>query len=237
MNTLLLSLALLLIPVQSQPSAAGHWEGNIAVPGTPIQIVIDLARGKEGFWRGTLGVPSQGGQDLPLLNLTVDAGTVSFDMPGAPGYPSMKGKVSADGKAITGELVQAGHNLPFQLERKGETKLTADAKTPGPVGELKGEWEGALNAGGQTLRLKFKIAPSQEGSLAGVLDSIDQQVFIPIDSATEQAGSVNLVLNLIGGAFKGKLVADKKSIEGTWEQNGNSLPLTLTRPAPVATPK
>jgi len=105
------------------------------------------------------------------------------------------------------------------------------------VGELKGEWEGALNAGGQTLRLKFKIAPSQEGSLAGVLDSIDQQVFIPIDSATEQAGSVNLVLNLIGGTFKGKLGADKKSIEGTWEQNGNSLPLTLTRPAPVATPK
>ena len=129
----------------------------------------------------------------------------------------MKGKVSADGKAITGELIQAGHNLPFQLERKGETKLTADAKTPGPIGELKGEWEGALNAGGQTLRLKFKISPSLDGSLAGVLDSIDQQVFIPIDSATEEAGNVSLVLSLIGGTFKGKLGTDKKSIEGSWE--------------------
>ena len=32
-------------------------------------------------------MPSQGGQDLPLLNLTVEGGAVSFDMPGAPGYP------------------------------------------------------------------------------------------------------------------------------------------------------
>jgi len=237
MNTLLLSLALLLVPVQSQPGAAGHWEGNIAIPGTPLEIVVDIARGKEGFWRGTLAVPSQGGKDLPLLNLSVEGGAVSFDMPGAPGYPSMKGKLSADGKAITGELIQAGHNVPFQLERKGETKLTADAKTSGPLGELKGEWEGALNAGGQTLRLKFKISPSLDGSLAGVLDSIDQQVFIPVDSATEEAGSVTLVLNLIGGTFKGKLGTDKKSIEGAWEQNGNSLPLTLKRPAPLATPK
>jgi len=237
MKILLLSLVLILIPVQSQPSAAGHWEGNIAVPGTPIQIVVDLARGKEGFWRGTLGVPSQGGQDLPLLNLNVDGVSVSFDMPGAPGYPSMKGKLSADGKTLAGELTQSGTSLPFQLERKGETKLTADAKTPGPIGELKGEWEGALDAGGQVLHLKFKITPTQEGSLAGVLDSIDQQVFIPIDSATEQAGSVTLVLNLIGGSFKGKLGADRKSIEGTWEQNGTPLPLTLKRTAPAATPK
>ena len=237
MKILLLSLALLLIPVQSQPSAAGHWEGNIAVPGTPVQIVIDLARGKEGFWRGTLGVPAQGGQDLPLLNLSVDGSSVSYDMPGAPGYPSMKGKVSPDGKTISGELSQAGHAIPFQLERKGETKLTADAKTPGPIGELKGEWEGALDVGGQTLRLKFKVAPTPDGSMAGVLDSIDQQVFIPIDSATEQAGSVTLVLNLIGGSFKGKLGTDRKSIEGTWEQGGNSFPLTLKRAVPVAPPK
>ena len=65
MKMLLLSLALLLIPVQSQPGAAGHWEGNIAIPGTPLQIVIDLARGKEGFWRGTLQCPAREGRIYP----------------------------------------------------------------------------------------------------------------------------------------------------------------------------
>lgn len=221
----LLLCASLTVFAQTPPSAAGYWEGSITVPGTEMQIIVELVKATNGGWRGTISLPSQTNQPLPLLNLSVNGPTVTFGMAGAPGYPSFTGKLSADGKTIAGEVSQSGQSVPFQLLRKSETKLSAEVKPAvGSSGELKGDWEGTLEVGGQALRLKFKFAPSTDGSMAGVLDSIDQVVWLPIDTATESAGTVSVELKLVNATFKGKLTQDRKSIRRNMATERLSLP-------------
>ncbi len=92
-----------------------------------------------------------------------------------------------------------------------------------------GDWEGALQAGGQTLRLELHVK-TEAGNPTAVLDSLDQGASIPASAGKVENGELGLLFLTIGGEFKGKLAADGKSIVGTWSQ-GMTLPLTLTRKA------
>jgi len=221
-----------------KPAQAGKWEGDIQAPGQAIGIVVELARSGDNRWVGTIAVPSQGNITLRMLNLKVEGASISFDMPGAPGYPSFKGDLAADGQSISGSFTQAGQSVRTELKRKGEATLKAEAKVtvPAAVAAVKGDWEGSLAVGGQTLRLKFKLMPGADDGINGILDSVDQLIWIPVDRISEQGGAVRMELKLIQGMFTGKLTADGASWEGNWEQGGGSAPLTLKR-AGAAPPK
>jgi hypothetical protein len=227
-------------PPADKPAQAGKWEGDIQAPGQTIGIVVELARGGDNRWVGTIAVPSQGNISLRMLNLKVEGPTISFDMPGAPGYPSFKGDLTADGQSIGGAFTQGGQSVRTELKRKGVATLKADAgakpAVSPAVAAVKGDWEGSLDVGGQTLRLKFKLAPGAEDGLAGTLDSVDQLIWIPIDSVTEQGGAIQMELKLIQGSFSGKVSQDGATWDGTWRQGGGSMPLMLKR-AGAAPPK
>lgn len=67
----------------------------------------------------------------------------------------------------------------------GLTVITTHAQ-PGPVGN----WLGALNAGGATLRIVFHIEAAKEGGYSASLDSPDQGAFgIPVNQTTYEAGN------------------------------------------------
>jgi hypothetical protein len=219
-------------PPADKPTQVGKWEGDIQVPGQTVGVVVELARSSDNRWAGTIAVPSQGNIVLRMLNLKVEGAAISFDMPGAPGYPSFKGDLAADGQSIVGSFMQGGQSFRIELKRKGVATLKADASKPvvaPAVAAVKGDWAGALEVGGQTLRLKFKLMPSAEDGIYGVLDSVDQLIWIPVDSISEQNGTIKFELKLIQGSFSGKLSQDGASWEGTWEQGSGSMPLTLKR--------
>jgi hypothetical protein len=216
-------------PAQTTPAqsdAAGRWEGQIDVPGNPIGISIDLARRRDGSWQGTFDVPSQGAKEMPLVNLEIANAAVNFGMAGVPGYPLFKGRLSPDGKTIAGDFSQAGQSLTFKLERKGAAKPAAETSeaVPEAIKSLSGLWSGTLDVGAQQLRLVIKLAPP-----AGLLDSVDQSVWIPVDSIAREGQTIKLEMKVIGGFFDGKLSADGATIEGTWSQSGGNFPLTLKR--------
>jgi hypothetical protein len=227
-------------PPADKPTQAGKWEGDIQAPGQTIGVVVELARSSDNRWAGTIAVPSQGNIALRMLNLKVEGAAISFDMPGAPGYPSFKGDLAADGQSIGGAFTQGGQSFRTELKRKGTPTLKAEARAKSEVSPaiaaVKGDWEGSLEAGGQTLHLKFKLAPGAEEGLVGVLDSVDQLIWIPVDSISEQSGAVKMELSLIQGSFSGKVSQDGATWEGTWSQGGGSIPLTLKR-AGAAPPK
>lgn len=220
---------------QNQPAASGHWEGAIEVPGTAIEIVIDLTRSDKGLWKGAIAIPSQNLKDFPLSNVKVDGANVSFEIASAPGLPTFTGKLSADGKTINGNLSQAGQTFSFKLERKGDAKMSdTEAQTPSikVSADVEGSWQGTLDAGGTTFRLILKISKATDGSFSASLDSPDQgSNNMPINTLTATSDSLTFEMKYIGASFEGKFNKERTEVTGTWQQGGAALPLTLKRGA------
>lgn len=100
-----------------------------------------------------------------------------------------------------------------------------------------GSWQGALQAvqNRPPLRLVVKIARSGDESLRATFYSIDQGGQPIQASAISQQGTrLKMTIAAIGGDFDGRLGADGNSIEGTWAQGGQPLPLKLERATPAS---
>ncbi len=107
----------------------------------------------------------------------------------------------------------------------------APAAVPNPK-DIAATWQGTLHAG-RDLRTVVKITKGDKGGYKAVFYSIDQggQPF-PVDSITLEGSTLKMKLNLINGTFQGKLSEDGQTVDGTWTQGPNPLPLTLARTTP-----
>ncbi len=131
MKRILLPLLLLVVvslavasPAQ-QNSIAGHWEGAIKLPNGDLKISVDFTAAADGKLSATITIPQQGAKDLPLTDVGLNNAEVTFAIPGVPGDPKFKGKLSADGQKIEGTFSQGGANLPCNLERKTDPVAVA----------------------------------------------------------------------------------------------------------------
>jgi hypothetical protein len=79
------------------------------------------------------------------------------------------------------------HLLTFLLA----TALSAQEK-PVPGEGVTGEWLGALDVGSVKLRLALHVEKKSDGGLGAVLDSIDQQAKIPVDTAVFEGRTLRL---------------------------------------------
>lgn len=212
---------------QPPPGAAGHWEGAIQIPGQELQVAVNLAQ-QDGTWRGEIAIPAQGVKAAPLAGVSVDGGRVSFVIKGIPGSPTFTGTLSQDGRTIAGDFTQGGNTLPFKLARTGEATFQPVPKSTPITEALAGTWEGALDVGGQTLRLVVKLARQPDGTGGGTLVSLDQGgAEIPISTVVQKDTQVRFAVVSVGGSFEGQLKDGQLS--GIWSQGGGSLPLVLKR--------
>lgn len=102
----------------------------------------------------------------------------------------------------------------------------ADQKTG-----IAGTWQGTLHAG-RDLRIVAKFT-TDGGTLKATMYSIDQGgQSIPATSASFADGTVKFAIQMIDGAYEGKMSPDGKSIAGTWTQASNPMPLVLERATP-----
>ncbi|HMV46565.1 MAG TPA: serine hydrolase [Blastocatellia bacterium] len=108
-----------------QNSVAGHWEGAIKLPGNELKISVDFTAAADGKLSATITIPQQGAKDLPLSDVGFTGGEVTFAIPGVPGDPKFKGKLSDDKQKIEGTFSQGGANLPCNLERKADPAAAA----------------------------------------------------------------------------------------------------------------
>jgi CubicO group peptidase (beta-lactamase class C family) len=108
-----------------QNPIAGHWEGAIKLPNGPLSISVDFTAAADGKLSATISIPQQGAKDLPLADVGLDNGEVTFAMAGVPGDPKFRGKLSDDKQKIEGTFSQGGANLPCSLERKADPVATA----------------------------------------------------------------------------------------------------------------
>ncbi len=123
----LLSALVTLPAAASDVDPAGHWEGAIEIPGSPLTIIVDLARDQGGAWSGAVSIPQQGASNLSAGGIAVDGASVSFALSGIPGEPKFSGTLSEDGDHIEGQFTQGGASFPFNLERATAPAADADA--------------------------------------------------------------------------------------------------------------
>jgi dipeptidyl aminopeptidase/acylaminoacyl peptidase len=95
--------------------------------------------------------------------------------------------------------------------------------------DFEGSWHGALEAGGQKLRLVVTVTKSDAGIYAGKLESVDQGATIPIDTITVNGDAVRLEIKSPAIVFEGTLNKERTELAGTFAQGGQQLPLTFTR--------
>jgi pimeloyl-ACP methyl ester carboxylesterase len=107
------------------------------------------------------------------------------------------------------------------------TAVGSCAQNPTP--NLVGNWQGVLPAG-KGLRLVLQIAALETGGGHATLNSIDQSPDgIPIASLTLLGSNFKFAIPAIACTYEGTVSADGGSIQGTWVQGKNSLPLTFQR--------
>lgn len=112
--TLAALAALAIVAPATAQEAAGNWVGIIEpAPGSRLPLVLHVERDDAGTLSGTVDSPLQGVQGLPLAELMVEAGILSFTVPTIGG--SYRGEWDEDAKAWNGEWSQAGQRWPVSF--------------------------------------------------------------------------------------------------------------------------
>jgi len=102
-------------PVAAAEDLSGMWRGAVVLPGTELEFIIVLTADDQKEMTGSIDIPDQGAKDLPLVDFTVDLPDISFNIHGIPGDPTFYGKLSSDGKSVSGNFTQGGQTFPFSM--------------------------------------------------------------------------------------------------------------------------
>jgi hypothetical protein len=117
---------------------------------------------------------------------------------------------------------------PLWLFLAGASIVAVAAEDVNDAPRAEGTWQGALELGGQRLRLIAHIRRGPDG-LTGTLDSIDQQATgLPLDAVSLTEDVLSFQITQIGARYAGNFYGND-TIRGVWSQGLNSLPLILRR--------
>ncbi len=235
LRTLSLLTLLLAAPAFAQTEVAGDWGGYLdassAVPGQDsLLIVFHLVPDGDGY-TATFDSPDQGAFALPTDSVAFDGEVLTI------GYAQAglvyTGTVE-DGR-IAGTWTQGAHSFPLVLtpyEAPYEAPVEAAANrpkaNPKARGDFSGVWRGALALpqGGE-IRMTFTLTREGDGYTA-VLDAPGQADNLPLGAIAVNGKDV--AIDIMGQAsFTGTVSADETTMEGTFAQGGQKLPMTLTR--------
>ena len=214
-------------PAQTAVNPSGHWEGTIQAPEMETKIEIDLARDGNGALTGTFGQPGERLTGLPLSDFALEGTSIRFQIKGKPGERAFDGKLSADGKSISGSFTMQGFPMPFSLTRTGDANIAASSGGPRLGNELVGSWDGTLDVRGTLVRLTLTMANRPYGTSVASILNVDQGLEIPVSAITQAGSSVTLEVKSINGSYTGAVNGSGTELAGTFSQGAGSLPLTF----------
>ena len=106
---------------------SGHWEGEIQLPGTPLEVLVNLEKSPAGEWKGDITIPIQQVKEIPLKGFQIKDAAVRFSIAGIPGDPTFSGTLKAEGTVLEGTFTQGGQEFPFKLQRADDPVAKAKA--------------------------------------------------------------------------------------------------------------
>jgi len=222
---LLAACASLLASAAYSQNIAGDWQGTLKAGGAELRLNLHITKNADGNFNATLDSVDQGANGIPVSSVSFKESKLNLQVEAVEG--SYEGNVNPDGTAITGQWTQRGNTLPLDFHR-GTTPVKTEHK-PAKPSDIDGDWLGTLDTGTMKLRVAFHITNTEDG-LTATMDSLDQNAKgLPVTTVTRDGASLKMELKGIGSKFEGKISKDLATIEGTWTQMGNSLPLVLKR--------
>jgi D-alanyl-D-alanine-carboxypeptidase/D-alanyl-D-alanine-endopeptidase len=211
----MLAIAPLSLAAQQKPTAAGEYAGTLGALHLKLHLNADAA----GVLSGTLDSTDQGALGIPCADFHLDGQSLAFTVPAVHG--TWKGTVTANG--LTGTWDQ-GAPQPLNFVRD----TFVPAAKPSPVD---GIWLGALQAGGQSLRIQIHVKSDATGKEFCTLDSVDQGAMsLECGKVTFAAPNFSFEVPVVHGSWAGTLAVDGNSLSGTWNQ-GSPMALNFTRQA------
>jgi hypothetical protein len=212
-------------------SAAGHWEGAIVVPSGEMPFEVDLAVDGNGALVGTFTNPSERLVGYPLSKASVDGGSITLEIDtGADSGPQrFVGKLSADGQAMSGELLVSVYGLPFNFRRTGAAEIQAPPRSPAIDAALARDWHATLAIGGSSLPVRLSLRNNADGTASGSWAS-GRGVATPVKIVHEN-GRLILTSAAAPASFVGAVSADGAEIAGTLKSGALEQALTFTQGA------
>jgi hypothetical protein len=203
-------------PGATATAPGGHWEGAIQLPQAELQIAVDLQQDTtSGAWTGTIDIPAQKADNLPLEPVTVNGQTVNFAIKGLPGNPTFEGTL--EGSEIKGTFTQAPP-IPFSLAR--------DAGATGT--DAAGAWKGAIQLPQGPLEVTVNLAQTN-GLWGGMIDIPAQQAQnLMLEPVAVDGQNVKFTIKGVPGTptFTGTLQGNE--LKGDFTQ-GAPTPFRLSR--------
>jgi len=158
----------ILPPAWPQPTAApppdlsGLWSGWVVYKPaqTEVEVTAELARAADGAWTGTIDVPVQNIELMPLRRLVVDGSQISFDLVERSGTSAFSGQLSPDGRQIRGEVKEDGVGHAFVLERRPGRPAPPPAPVVRRLGDGGEELRALFDQESDKVRLVFLVSPT-----------------------------------------------------------------------------
>ena len=112
------------------PDIAATWQGTLHA-GQDLRIVVKIGKADAGGYKAEFYSIDQGGQPLPVDKITVDGSSVKMALKLIGG--TYDGKLSADGKSITGNWTQGPNPLALNFARATPETEWSIPKPPPPI--------------------------------------------------------------------------------------------------------
>ena len=207
----------------ARPSPAGCWLGTMGEGGERRRVLLELESDAAHAWSARFHRLSRN-----VSSDTVSATVSDTELAFGDEQVHFKGRFSADGASISGEIEREGKTSPVLLARPGNDDAAGSA--------LVGDWGGSLVQNGvPVLRLVVKIRAAPCGQINATMDSPDQGATdLPVTGLQATADSLHLQMTYIGGAYAAAVDMAHTKLTGKWTQAGMVSQLDLSRGDSVA---
>jgi uncharacterized protein (TIGR03435 family) len=137
------------------------WQGTLHIPQKDLRTVLKITKTDAGQLKATMYSIDQGGQGIPATTTTFDGSVLKYSVEIIDG--TYEGKMSSDGKSITGSWKQGPNPIPLVYERATPETAWAIPEPPPKVPPMAAD----ANPSFEVATIK-PSKPDQPGKLFGV---------------------------------------------------------------------
>ena len=197
-------------------------------------------------------------QVITLENFAISGTKVLFNLKDQTGNPTFRGNISPDGTIVSGTYSVHGSDHHFEVryvwpDETASASLAAESvessaqsgspeykpaaaqipsHTPSSAAQDQSEyWDGAIELPGQKLGVKLAFKNNPDGTISGEVSIPSQNASnVQVTDFTVNGFDLAFSIPNIAGnpTFKGTISDDGQHVGGTFTQNGQSFPFTLS---------